>query len=110
MGEQCPCNDIWNCSSGFIGLLLCYSEQAWSSAESCHLLAGFVLDGVDAHVMSLNTLENLWNNRVYVANMPSHTSADIQPLDIAAFHPVKQGAFELFRQELANFGKRQKDV
>lgn len=51
-----------------------------------HLL---VLDGVQSHTMSPKAMRIFWQNHIYVVKMPAHTSADLQPLDIAVFRSVK---------------------
>lgn len=57
-----------------------------------------VLDGHHSHTMDPGVLQLLRQNRVYVIALPSHTTAQLQLLDVAVFGPLKR-AFRKWIQE-----------
>jgi hypothetical protein len=57
-----------------------------------------LLDGHHSHTMNPEVLKLLWDNRVYVVSLPSHTTAALQLLDVAVFGPMKR-AFKEFVHE-----------
>jgi hypothetical protein len=57
-----------------------------------------LLDGHHSHTMNPRVLKLLYDNRVYVISLPSHTTAALQLLDVAVFGPLKR-AFRQFVHE-----------
>lgn len=53
-----------------------------------------IMDGFCSHTMTLDSLEQLWEARIYCVGMPSHTSSEAQPLDKVFFCPVKHLAHD----------------
>ena len=47
------------------------------------------MDGAGPHQFCWRGLKKLWENRIYVPGMPSHTSQVFQMLDTHCFHPTK---------------------
>ena len=54
-----------------------------------------LLDGHHSHTMNPEVLKLLYDNRIYVVSLPSHTTAALQLLDVAVFGPLKR-AFKQF--------------
>lgn len=75
---------------------VCHHIRSHSDMLDWHVL---VLDGVGSHTMSPKAMRCFLENRILVVKMPSHTSADLQPLDKSVFHPVK----EQVRSEIRRF-------
>ena len=48
-----------------------------------------VLDGFNAHSYSIKALKMFKENKIEVIRLPSHTSSELQPLDVAVFRTVK---------------------
>jgi len=48
-----------------------------------------VCDGYNSHAMLPDVLQFFWDQQIYVISFPSHTSSELQPLDITCFRPVK---------------------
>ena len=61
-----------------------------------------VLDGYGYHTITVAALDMFYTNRILLVSMPSHTSADLQPLDLGVFHPVKQYFRTILRDAVAN--------
>ena len=59
-----------------------------------------VLDGCISHTMTFEALERFQEARILIVGMPSHTSADLQPLDVSVFKAVKSYTSNLYRDEL----------
>ena len=57
-----------------------------------------LLDGHHSHTMNPEVLKLLYDHRVYVISLPSHTTAALQLLDVAVFGPLKR-AFKEFVHE-----------
>jgi hypothetical protein len=57
-----------------------------------------LLDGHHSHTMNPAILKLLWDNHVYAVALPSHTTAQLQLLDVAVFSPLKR-AFRQWIQE-----------
>ena len=57
-----------------------------------------LLDGHHSHTMNPRVLKLLYDHRVYVISLPSHTTAALQLLDVAVFGPLKR-AFRQFVHE-----------
>lgn len=49
-----------------------------------------LLDGHHSHTMNPSILKLLYDSRVYVISLPSHTTAALQLLDVAVFGPMKK--------------------
>jgi hypothetical protein len=49
-----------------------------------------LLDGHHSHTMNPGILRELWQHRVYAISLPSHTTAQLQLLDVAVFAPLKR--------------------
>lgn len=52
---------------------------------------GFILimGGFGSHTMTVDSLEQLWEARIYCVGMSPHTGSEAQPLDKVVFFPVK---------------------
>jgi DDE superfamily endonuclease/Tc5 transposase DNA-binding domain len=59
-----------------------------------------VLDGCVSHTMTFEALRLYDVARILIVGMPSHTSADLQPLDVSVFKAVKTYTSNLYRDEL----------
>jgi DDE superfamily endonuclease len=59
-----------------------------------------VLDGCVSHTMTFEALRLYDEARILIVGMPSHTSADLQPLDVSVFKAVKTYTSNLYRDEL----------
>jgi DDE superfamily endonuclease len=59
-----------------------------------------VLDGCVSHTMTFDALERFQESRILIVGMPSHTSADLQPLDVSVFKAVKSYTSNYYRDEL----------
>lgn len=57
-----------------------------------------LLDGHHSHTMNPEVLKLLYDNRIYVVSLPSHTTAALQLLDVSVFGPLKR-AFKEFVHE-----------
>jgi len=73
----------------FLANLETRDEKHW-----CLLL----LDGHQSHTMNPTILKLLWDNRVFVLSLPSHTTSALQLLDVAVFGPLKR-SFRKFVDE-----------
>lgn len=56
-----------------------------------------VLDGCVSHTMTFQALQLFHNARILIVGMPSHTSADLQPLDVSVFKAVKGATSQFYR-------------
>ena len=77
----------WVCH--FIQRLEKRDEKHW-----CLLL----LDGHHSHTMNPEVLKPMYDNRIYVVSLPSHTTAALQLLDVAVFGPMKRAFKEFVHQ------------
>ena len=57
--------------------------------EASKLWNLLVCDGYNSHAMLPEALDKLWKAQVYAVSFPSHTSSELQPLDITCFRPLK---------------------
>ena len=49
-----------------------------------------VCDGYNSHVMLPDVLEKFWKAAIYITSFPSHTSSELQPLDINLLSPCQE--------------------
>ena len=66
---------------------LIHHENAARKDDSLWSL--LICDGYNSHAMLPDVLDKLWKAKIYVISFPSHTSSELQPLDITCFRPVK---------------------
>ena len=59
-----------------------------------------VLDGCVSHTMTFEALRLYDEALILIVGMPSHTSADLQPLDVSVFKAVKSFTSNFYRDEL----------
>jgi DDE superfamily endonuclease/Tc5 transposase DNA-binding domain len=55
-----------------------------------------VLDGCVSHTMTFQALQLFQSARILIVGMPSHTSADLQPLDVSVFKSVKGATSQFY--------------
>lgn len=85
---------------------ICHHIRANCNPQEWHVL---VLDGVSSHTMSPKAMRCFLEHKILVVKMPSHTSADLQPLDKAVFHPVKEHVRSHIRKYTLDTGQRTLD-
>ena len=59
-----------------------------------------VLDGCVSHTMTFAALQLFQQAKILIVGMPSHTSADLQPLDVSVFKSVKGATSQYYRNSL----------
>lgn len=59
-----------------------------------------VLDGCVSHTMTFQALQLFNAAKILIVGMPSHTSADLQPLDVSVFKAVKSATSQFYRNQL----------
>lgn len=100
-------------------------DQVWENEYTPQLIEGMrktlppqdrrskwqllILDGFLSHVRMYKSLRTFRESKILLLCLPSHTSADLQPLDVAIFKPFKtafeQHYHERTRSNMADFGR-----
>lgn len=78
---------------------LCQDIRSHDNDNEKELWRLVILDGVGAHTLSAIALRHFTENRMLVVKLPGHTSADLQPLDVSCYHPVKSHYRDAIRDE-----------
>ncbi len=81
-------DDVW--TREYVPFLIKYIDQRRISRNQHNVWYLGVLDGFGSHTMTYTALMQLRQAKIALVTMPSHTSADLQPLDVAVFRYVIQ--------------------